>query len=205
MPQVFILDKIIRTPNNSMFCYMLDSNDLLWHHRYSDLLEGERVHQVGNILVHNNILYISLSDWEKGDGTFCININTGEIVKRLMTLGFIQKENGTVYSPYGYEIKTVNTNDFKTKIVEIEDLKKTNLFINKSRWIVKGNLLYFVDGDIMPTNRTGIIDLETNKLVWQTELQINGGINNEIREIRVQNNRLYAHCADNTLHIFEED
>ncbi|GHV58768.1 hypothetical protein FACS1894182_11790 [Bacteroidia bacterium] len=204
-PKLIFQNKFLRTPNNSIICYDLDSNIQLWQHNFSDLLEGENVSSSGNILVNNDLLYISLSDWVKGGATFCIDVNTGKIVKKLETLGFIQLENDVIYSVHGDEIRTVNTKNFETKTIQIEELIKEKLYINKSRWVIQDHLLYFIDGDIMPNNKMGIIDLDTQKLVWQTALTIKGGINHEIKEIRVQDNRLYAHCADNTLHIFEKE
>ncbi|GIM50086.1 hypothetical protein [Capnocytophaga stomatis] len=184
-------------------------NQILWQHTFSDLLQGEAIEQVGNIIVCNNHLYLCLKDGknEKNNATFCIEVETGKVTDVYRGFyGFLFLEEGRIYTSYIYFLKGLNLNSGEIIEYNFEEiLKPLNLKIHWNKSVVKDNKLYFVDFKIYSTNRMGIIDLETKQLIWQKDFEINDGINNNIQEIRVIDNRLYVHCSDNTLHIFERE
>lgn len=198
---IFIRNKIIYLKKND--------NQILWQHTFSDLLQGEAIEQVGNIIVCNNHLYLCLKDGksEKNNATFCIEVETGKVTDVYRGFyGFLFLEEGRIYTSYIYFLKGLNLNSGEIIEYNFEEiLKPLNLKIHWNKSVVKDNKLYFVDFNIYSTNRMGIIDLETKQLIWQKDFEINDGINNNIQEIRVIDNRLYVHCSDNTLHIFERE
>jgi hypothetical protein len=52
----------------------------------------------------------------------------------------------------------------------------------------------------------GIIDLNADKLVWLHALNPDKETYDvAVRDFKVSDNRLYVHCSDNTLHIYEKE
>ena len=184
------------------------NNELLWQHSFSDLLEGEKIVQVGDTIIYKDFLYLCLKDSEneKNNATFCINIETGKVVNMYKGFyGFLFLKDDNIYTSYIYSVKKLSLISGEITEYSFENiLKPKDLKIHWDKSTVKDNKLYFVDFKIYSTNRMGIIDMEKYELIWQKDFEINDGINNNIQEIRLVENRLYVHCSDNTLHIFEE-
>ena len=53
--------------------------------------------------------------------------------------------------------------------------------------------------------QVGIVNLETEKLDWHTTIDIDYPVNPVVMDIKACKNRLYVHCADKTLHVFEKE
>lgn len=194
---------------NTLFVYTFN-NELLWQHSFSDLLKAEDVEQVGDIIIDKKILYLCLKDnlQKSNFATFAIKTKTGEILNIYPNFGgsYLKLHGNFLFRAKEYSLLRLNTKTKEITTYNFENiLKPHNLQIQTHRWIIKENLLFFVDGDFFPTNKVGIINLETQKLIWKKHFEINDEINKNIQEIRVVENRLYVHCSDNTLHIFEKE
>lgn len=193
---------------NKMIYLKKNEDQLLWQHSFSDLLEGERIVRVGDTIIYKDFLYLCLKDSEneKNNATFCINIETGKVVNMYRGFyGFLFLKDDNIYTSYIYSVKKLSLISGEITEYSFENiLKPKDLKIHWDKSTVKDNKLYFVDFKIYSTNRMGIIDMEKYELIWQKDFEINDGINNNIQEIRLVENRLYVHCSDNTLHIFEE-
>lgn len=193
---------------NTLFVYTFN-NQLLWQHSFSDLLEGEKIVQVGDTIIYKDFLYLCLKDSEneKNNATFCIEIETGKVVNMYKGFyGFLFLKDDNIYTSYIYSVKKLSLISGEITEYSFENiLKPKDLKIHWDKSIVKNNKLYFVDFKIYSTNRMGVIDMEKCELIWQKDFEINDGINNNIQEIRLVENRLYVHCSDNTLHILEKD
>ncbi len=206
-PKLIMDGRFIKSRDNGGFsCFDIYSQSKLWQLNFSNLLQGQEILQTGNILVSYNKIYFHLYERnEVNNATFCVDVETGVVLNRYNNFGiYLQQQDDCIFTAYNYEYKILYTRTQEVKSVNMEhEFKQYNLHINLSRWVVQNNLLYFVDGIIMPTNRFGIINMETGKLVDLQEVNINDGINNNIREIQVHHNKIFVHCSDNTLHIFE--
>ena len=187
----------------------LFENDIqLWQHSFSELLQGNDILQTGNILLSKNKLYFHLYERNQtNNATVCLDVESGTVLNKYNNFGiYLQEQDDSIYTAYNYEFKILDTKTQKVESVNMEnDFEQHNLRINLSRWVVHDNLLYFVDGMIMPTNRFGIIDIDTGKLIDLQEIDINDGISNNIKEIQVRQDKIYIHASDNTLHIFEKE
>ncbi len=207
-PKIFFDNCYIRLSDN-ISCYTIQNNQTLWQHSFSDLLEGEKIVQVGDTIIYKDFLYLCLKDGknEKNNATFCINIETGKVVSMYKGFyGFLFLEEDNIYTSYIYSVKKLSLILGEITEYNFENiLKPKDLKIHWDKSIIKDNKLYFVDFKIYSTNRMGIIDMEKCELIWQKDFEINDGINDNIQEIRLVENRLYVHCSDNTLHIFEEE
>jgi len=187
----------------------IDRNEILWQHTYSELFEGKEIHQYGNMVVHNEKLFIYLADNKDSQNvaTISLDINSGKILD--IYKGFAGNLFLNANKLYVASYETVKILDLETnQITELDFtdiLKQNGLQIHWNHFLVEDNLLYFADGNWATTNKLGIIDLDSRELLWHTEININDDINKNIIDIKVLGNRLYVHCSDDTLHIFEND
>ncbi|MBV7441489.1 hypothetical protein KRX57_08650 [Weeksellaceae bacterium TAE3-ERU29] len=208
-PKIITQEYYIRILSNFISYYKIKQNQLIWQHNFSDLLKGEEIKQHGEIIVHKGILYIYLTSKKnnKNTATIAIDVETGEIKN---------KYKGFAGKLFLYEDKLYTAGYYKVQILDIETeqiseidftdiLKPKGLQIHWNNFIVENDYIYFIDGHWATTNKMGILDLKNRKLAWETSIEINDGINNNIREIKISENRLYIHCSDKSLHIFEKD
>jgi len=209
-PKLIFQDKFLRTPNKSMLCYSLDSNVQLWQYKFTDLLLGVEIHQAGNIVIFEEKVYFYLYD-NKGSNraTVCIDTNTGEVLHTYDNFGgdlYLFGNKIGVANSKTAQVLNLDTNEITEydfcNILQEDDLKISwnhNIF-------TEDGLLYFVGGkSIFTTNHLGVIDLNKQELIWHSLIEIHDedNINNNIQDIKLVDNRLYVHCSDNTLHVFE--
>ncbi|MBV7441488.1 hypothetical protein KRX57_08645 [Weeksellaceae bacterium TAE3-ERU29] len=186
-----------------------DKMNKLWQHNFLDLLKGEEIKQHGEIIVHKGILYIYLADKRnnKNTATIAIDAETGEIKNKYKGFAgklFLYKDK--LYTAGYYKVQILDIETEQISEIDFTDiLKPKDLQIHWNNFIVEDDYIYFIDGHWATTNKMGILDLKNRKLAWETSIEINDGINNNIREIKISGNRLYAHCSDKSLHIFEKE
>ena len=186
----------------------LDKNTI-WLHSFSDLLDGVEIHQAGNIVVFEGKAYFYLYDDKGGNkATICIDINTGEVLHTYDNFGgdlflFGNKIGAAAYGIV--QVLNLETNEVREYDFS-QTLQEHNLKICWNRNVfTEDGLLYFI-GTNEAKNKVGILDLNTEQLLWHTSFDISEtecNINQQVRNIQLQGCRLYVHCSDNTLHIFE--
>lgn len=101
-----------------------------------------------------------------------------------------------------FYITILNTQTNEIKRIDIlDELKKYNIHPD-SQFVVQDGLVYFKQSMGSDIARIGVIDPNQKKILWKYDFPIgSGGVNS----INVQNNRIYAHTQDKTLHIFERE
>ncbi|MBV7441487.1 hypothetical protein KRX57_08640 [Weeksellaceae bacterium TAE3-ERU29] len=202
-------DKFVARGDDYYAGYLLEDYEKpIWQHSFSDLLEGEEIKQHGEIIIHKGILYIYLADKRnnKNTATIAIDVETGEIKNKYKGFAgklFLYKDK--LYTAGYYKVQILDIETEQISEIDFTDiLKPKDLQIHWNNFIVENDYIYFIDGHWATTNKMGILDLKNKQLVWETSIEINDGINNNIREIKISGNRLYAHCSDKSLHIFEK-
>lgn len=208
-PSTIRKDVYTRIIGSILTSYNLSTNEPIWHYSFNQLLEGKEIEQVGDILIYDSSLFISLRDNREVStkATFVLNVNSGEIIRKYHGFsGQLIRDIDYLYvaSRYNVERACLNTHEIVSYDLE-EVLKPLGLQIHWSSSIVKNDMLYFVDGGWAKTNRMGIIDLENQKLVWHYDFKIDDVINMNIVKIELNENNLYVQCSDDTLHIFEKE
>ncbi|MBV7441492.1 hypothetical protein KRX57_08665 [Weeksellaceae bacterium TAE3-ERU29] len=142
----------------------------------------------------------------KNTATIAIDVETGEIKNKYK--GFAGKlflYKNKLYTAGYYKVQILDIETEQISEIDFTDtLKPKDLQIHWNNFIVEDDYIYFIDGHWATTNKIGILDLKNKQLVWETSIKINDNINNNIREIKISVNRLYAHCSDKSLHIFEK-
>ena len=189
--------------------YLLNSlnGEYKWQHSFSELLHGKEIKQYGNIVVYQNRIFIYLADNNdsKKIATVSIDINSGKVVNVYKGFsGNLILSNNKIYVASYEIIKILDL--INNEIIELDFeniLKPLNLSIHWNSSVIQGNYLYFVDGHSYTTNKLGVLDLKSKKLVWNGEIKIEDDINNNIQKIKITDSRLYVHCLDDTLHVFE--
>ena len=203
----FINNETIIISNNSFMYCIGNSNVYLWQHSFSDLLTGENVEKVGEIIVDRNILYLCLKDNKnrENNATFAIDAMTGNILNIYKGFyGRLQLQNDVLYEAFYYHVNKLDLQlGVITKFDFEETLKPLNLIINYEKSIIDDDKLYFVSG-LIATNRIAILDLKKNKIIWETILEIEDS-NSFIVEMRLVEDKLYVSCSDHTLYIFEKE
>ncbi|MBV7441491.1 hypothetical protein KRX57_08660 [Weeksellaceae bacterium TAE3-ERU29] len=208
-PKIITQEYYIRILGDFISYYKFEQNQLIWQHSFSDLLEGEEIKQHGEIIFHKGILYIYLADKRnnKNTATIAIDVETGEIKNKYK--GFAGKlflYKNKLYTAGYYKVQILDIEIEQISEIDFTDiLKPKDLQIHWNNFIIEGDYIYFIDGHWATTNKIGILDLKNRKLAWETSIEINDDINNNIREIKISGNRLYAHCSDKSLHIFEKE
>ena len=197
--------------------YDYQNNRHVWQHNYADLLQGIAVDTIGNFITIDDHLYIWVYDDKdsKNHATFRININTGEVIQEYKGFGgtLIPFNHHMIGKASHYEAAILNTQTDEITRYDLSDLLKP-LDIQMSWTQCKfsnDGLLYFAGSSTSrykqgSKNKIGIIDLNTQSLLWHTAIDIPEGdhnINQQVMSITIQNNLLYAHCSDYTVHIFE--
>lgn len=178
-------------------------NNIIWQHNYTDLLgsdyKGGGPVEITNI---NDKLYVCF-----GRTTFCIEIETGNVEHRYEDY-FRIAEGNLLYglkptdkrTEFYITILNAKTQEIK-RIDILDELKKHNIHTD-SKFIVQNGLIFFTQsmGDIV--SKVGILDPNTEKLIWKHEFPKGSG---QVGSLQVQGNRIYVHTQDKTLHIFEKE
>ncbi|MFV0587986.1 hypothetical protein [Bacteroides reticulotermitis] len=210
-PKFLFFNKFIRTPNGKIICYDLYSNSILWEYNFSDLLNGIEIKQIGEFIFNDDKIYFYLYD-DRGSyrSTICIDVNTGEILHKYGNFGgdlylFEKKIGVAAYN-------TIQILDTLTNQVEEYDFSeilaehKLEIRWNGNIFTEEG-LLYFI-GTGGAKNKVGLLNLKTQELLWHASFDIpetEYNINQQVSNIKLQENKFYVHCSDNTLHIFENE
>jgi hypothetical protein len=185
------------------------NNERLWQFKLGDLMKGKDIKQYGEILIIDECLYLYLSDDKdsKNTATVSVNFNTGHIESMFANFGGkLTQYQGTLYVANSFTIKTLNLLSKEVKEYDLrKTLAKSNLQIHWNTYKIADDKLFFVDGHSVTSNRLGIVDLTSMELIWEKEIKVDDDINNNIQEIRVSNDKLFVHCSDQSLHIFEQD
>ncbi len=180
-----------------------------WKKKYSELLKGNKIEQFGNIISHNEKLYIYLADNtnSKNNATVSLNIQNSNLEAIYPQFaGNLTLYNNKIYVASATKIKVLYPNTNEIQELDLSKvLSKEKLQIHWNSFKVHDEKLFFIDGHSMTTNKLGVIDLETLELIWNKELDIEDDINKNILEIRVSGNKLFIHCSDQSLHIFEKE
>jgi hypothetical protein len=200
-------DKFIVRGNDFYSLHDLKSLNIIWKYSFSELLKGHEIKQYGNIVVYENRLYVYLSDDKdsKNTATISIELNTSNILNTYQGFaGNLMLSNDKLYVASYEMVKILNlTNNQIIEIDFTDILKPLALQIHWNTSVVQEDYLYFVDGHSRTTNKLGVLDLKSRTLVWHTEIEIDDDINNNIQNIKVIDDKIYVHCSDNILHIFE--
>jgi len=214
-PSLFINNYYVKILSNTIFCYKLKNNEILWQHSFSELLEAEQgddfIFQNGNIVVHNGKIYFSLFENNRhlNTVTVCIDVETGKIEKKYK--GFAG--NLTLFSNKIAIAgdKVVEILDLETQTVLKKDYSKyletDNLSISWNSFkISEDEMFYFIASDYRQGSYIGIIDLKTDELIWLHALNPDKEIYDiGALDFKVSENRMYVHCSDKSLYIFEKE
>lgn len=203
-------DKFVSSKKEFIAISAFSDGTELARYDFAELLGVEKASQFGNMVSHKGLLYFYVIDDKssKYAATFCMDEATGKIVNRWDGFGgnlFVLGDS--IYASYRHTIEVLDTVTGQVNKFDLEkELEPLGLQIRPLNSLYPGDgLLYFVDGHWAPTNRIGIIDLKTKKLSWHTEISVNDGVNNAIRRIAVQGDKLYAIASDNVLHVFQRE
>jgi hypothetical protein len=198
--------KFLRIFGKSISIHFLETALEEWRIDYHDLVENVDCKIYGRIIKVGTKLFFYLSNLNEENVTFCVDYSTGEVIGRFENFaGNLYSAGNKLYvSAYTF-VKILDTATNQITVIDLtSELQPLNLQIHWEKSVyTEDGFMYFVDGHFFTTNRFGIVDLNMKKLIWHGELEISDGVNNNIQEIRIENERVYVHCSDNTLHVFE--
>lgn len=215
-------------------CNDLFSGDELWQIDFNGLIGGINARLNGELLSYQDRLFISLDDIEQNKSVcYVLDSNTGEMIhqcklfsgylrvledKKLYAINFKlgtrKKEEGGIndylknvlfvldavtleesYIDLSEVLDELDILDSSGEIERYFKIKKESIVISNNRLYCHG------DGDA----RIAVIDLLTNKLLWQTTIEVDNYPYQFIKELQVRDNRLFILDAGGTLHIYEEE
>ncbi|WP_266367829.1 hypothetical protein [Tellurirhabdus rosea] len=196
--------------DNVLSCHRLTDGEIIWQVDFNQLLDSGKGNLFDSIKILEGKIYLSLIDYTNQIqcAVICLNITNGAIVhkwnKLSGRLSVIDKKL------YVISLQTVHVIDLENFAIDFqnykEELSRNEIYFKLDKCIVsKDEILYFVNGLSIATNRFGAIDIRSKKLLWINNIEINDGINNNIQDIQVSDTRLFIHTSDNVLHIFERN
>lgn len=219
-PRLIYNNKFLRTPNSKLECYYLDNAILIWRKDINELLDSKDVTQTGEIISYKDKLFIYLYDNEDKRATIALDVETGnELFRTSEFKGYIRLQEDRVYALYGKSVSILNPETYHVRKIDLseelavldksieeflgaESLGYTTLEFNLSPTIYEVHYPYLYFAQERGA-QVGVLNLETEKLEWHATMDIDYPVNPVVMDIKACENRLYVHCADKTLHIFE--
>ncbi len=192
----------------------MNSQDDNWLVHINNLLLVEESAIYANRLqiIDNKLFFFAHdSNWENY-GTFCLDANTGEVLKRIEMAGFIYKHNDYIYVTNGKFITQINPDTFEIERIDLSgELKELDLIIDGERSFFFKDKLYFAakPGDNTTRSVLGVLDLNSYKLLETYELlrdpsQPSCNENRyQIQDIKANDYQVAVNTAGDTLHVFE--
>ncbi|PAM94917.1 hypothetical protein B4N84_10760 [Flavobacterium sp. IR1] len=183
----------------------LKDGKTIWQLSFSKILDDEKASSDSDILEVNNKLYFIALGTNSG-GLFCVDINSGKVLMHYPGVSrFLVKDENYIYSSK-YENILCKINPVTNEMEEwdVNELVKDNGFenIHDHRCTAYNGLVYFTQTLGDNKAKFGILDTNKKELVYKYDFEPkNGGIGS----IQVNNNRIFIHTQDKTLHIFEKD
>lgn len=203
-----------------LLLYHIDKNEIIWQLNTGSLLNNKDVTQTGEIISYKDKLFIYLYDNEDKRATIVLDIETGyELFRTSEFMGYIRLQEDRIYALYGKTVSILNPESYQIRRIDLseelavldesieeflgaESLGYTTIEFKLSPTIyeVRYPYLYFAQER---GAQVGVLNLETEKLEWHATMDIDYPVNPVVMDIKACENRLYVHCADTTLHIFE--
>jgi outer membrane protein assembly factor BamB len=204
-------------------CYKFDKQ--LWELNLNQLLLGKDVVELSEMFIIGKKVYVYVVDNADNEKyyTIILDIETGdEVFRTKEIIGRLRLQVDKVYSLYEKGISIMNTDDFSvrkidcTKALSVLDYTFEEILETGESWgmttkyfefspniySVSYPYLYFAQnrGSIF-----GVFNLESEELLWHKNMEIDNAINPVIARIEAAGGKVYVHCSDNTLHIYEND
>ena len=196
-----INDNLFLSQNNEKFAVFTFDNTCVWEICFKDLFKEYESIGAGttNILKVENHLYVEL------DKTYCIDLNTGDL-KYTYDQKFTNSENEFLYglqflSMEKFQLAILNTKINEVKIVDVSDEFNKNNIYPDNRIVVSEKLIYFSQNMGDDIAKIGVFNPDSGKILWKYDFEKKNGM---IGALEINNNRVYAHTQDKTLHIFEK-
>lgn len=188
---------------NGLIAYynVLRDAEILWQHSFSELIGSEKATLRGDIIETKGKLFFVVS------GTlFCVDTHSGEILHKFEGLGrpIFQDQDHIYTTKYENILCRINPNTYKLEQWDANQLIKDNGIesIQDHRCTAHNGLFYFTQslGDIKA--KLGVLDFDKKELLFKHEFEPQNGA---IGSIQANDNRIFVHTQDNTLHIFEKE
>lgn len=185
---------------NTIFMYNF-KNEIIWEISFSELIQSEDATLRSKIIEKFGKLFFIVS------GTlFCLNANSGKVEHYFENYLYeIFQDDKQIYtSKFENILCRINPENFEVEEWDVSDLVKKNGFdsIHDHRCTAKNGLFYFTQTLGDNKAKFGVLDFNTKELIYKYEFEPkNGGISS----IQVNEDRIFIHTQDNTLHIFEKE
>ncbi len=207
-------DYLLRLPydEDNIECCVLNFKNKCWSHSINAISGCTTIYADRLQIIDNKLFFFAHdSNWENY-GTFCLDANTGEVLKRIEMAGFIYKHNDYIYVTNGKSITQINPDTFEIERIDLSgELKELDLIIDGERSFFFKDKLYFAakPGDNTTRSVLGVLDLNSYKLLETYELlrdpsQPSCNENRyQIQNIKANDYQVAVNTAGDTLHVFE--
>lgn len=213
-----VLKESFLSLSSTLTCCNLSSGEELWKIELNDLLETQDESSIYHqrIIAVNNKLFFWVRDKHfRKFATFVIDANTGKV------LYSTEKFGGTIYL-YGNYVHSIggkgysrmDTGSYNVEVYDLTDqLAEDDLNIESGFSFFYNDKIYFAarSGNVNLRSFLGIIDLNTQKLLWKTDLLKNpdkpadNDNRYQIEEIKANDKYIVVKTAGGTLLVFEQD
>jgi len=200
-------DHFISRDERNVACHLFSDGQEMWTNNFNTLLGTDNAYHHRTFISHKKKLYFFLSHKIAAypRATFCIDEDTGQMIHRFDEVrGDLMLCKDKVYGITMDEISVLETASMSVSKIDVRSaLEHHSLTISYGRSVMQDNLLYFIDGSAMPTDRLGLLDLNTGNLLWHDSIRQHGNQDAVVSNIQIYGDRLYALASDKRLHVYE--
>ncbi|WP_375578427.1 DUF5074 domain-containing protein [Marivirga tractuosa] len=210
-PKLFLENGLVQaeqegTGDGSIYFHDISMNgNELWSNKYSVLSNSSKGNLHSQILCSHDKLFFVITG-NKNKGLYILNVHTGKLLKKFEGVCYEVFQDGDYIFSSRFEntLCRINTKTLVIEEWDCNELIKSNGFdaIHDHRCAALNNKFYFTQTLGDNKAKVGILDWDKQDLVYKHDFKPkNGGIGS----IQVNENRMFIHTQDNTLHIFEKE
>ena len=185
-------------------CYSMEHSEELWRMNLNDLVIGGNAKLFGNIIHCNDLLYLSVHKTNRSE-IISIDKFSGKLLNRTDKAGGeMYLADNKIYTSGLSSVTFIALENFEIKHVDLSScLKeaKMNMPVNNNGKAYHDGKFYFASAD--KESSIGIIDLDTQTLLWKYTIPKTGSNDDWTKEILMDSNRLYVLTVSGKLYVFE--
>ncbi|MCB0668877.1 MAG: hypothetical protein KDC80_23800 [Saprospiraceae bacterium] len=204
--KIVLSQKTFVTHDRTKIALFNHSNEAIWHHKFSDLIQADDAFLNSELIEVGGKLYFTLNSQKGGDpGIICLDVQSGELIRHFAGTFFgVFKDNDFVFSSkYENILCRIDSRTNEIENWDVGQLLKENNFksINDHRCAAQDGKFYFTQTFGDHNAKLGILNFDTKIMDYNYDFEVSNGA---IGSIKLGKDRIFVHTQDHTLHIFEE-
>lgn len=183
----------------TLSCHVLSNGKQVWQLDLNEAAGGKDKDIISKLVVYSDKLFFVVT----GGDVLCVEMPTGKIAARIpFSKAWLKLYGGLIYGVKNNEVGILNPTTLQYQTIDLSmALSNEKLTISSKLFIPVGDELYFVDSDV---SKVAVAGLSTGTLLWHADIPIEEG-HFWIKDIKVNDGRLYVWNQGGTLRVFEKE